>query len=308
MKAVANTEVYRPWRGTLRSARLRWLPLARANIKTAGKRKLPLVILLLPVAIATVIFAFVVYTRFALEAGETPSALGVQRGASGALASTMMAGAAQQMIQTREMIVAFHLATNVFSLLLMAWFGAGLIAEDRRLGAHLLYFARPLTKLDYLMAKLTTVMFYGALGALAPGLVICLVATFASPEWSFLTQQGDVIVATVAFGALWTLIVSSIVLCVSSLASRRTFALIGVFAWFLITGALAGILAKAQGNEDFRVLSPFMAGARIAASMFDLHRNAPDWSLSLSWISVCAMVAIAWLLSWWRVRRLEVVA
>src|ERR1700754_187651 len=108
MKAVANTGIYRPFEGELLVSHLRFLPLARANIKTALKRKLPLVVLLAPVAIATVIFAFVVYTRFALQAGAPPAALGAQGGASGALGATLMAGAAQHMIQTRQMIVAFH--------------------------------------------------------------------------------------------------------------------------------------------------------------------------------------------------------
>jgi ABC-2 type transport system permease protein len=308
VKAVANTEVYRPFSGAVHFSRLRSLPLARAGIRTLAKRKLPLVILLAPLAIATVIFAFVVYTRFALEAGDTPSALGVQPGASDILGAALRAGAAQRMVQTRDMIVGFDLATNIFSLLLMAWFGSGLVAEDRRLGAHLLYFARPLTKLDYLLAKFMTVAFYGALGAVLPGLVICTVATFASPEWSFVTQESDVIFATLASGCLWTIVVSSAVLAVSSLASRRTFALIGVFAWFLLTGALAAILAQVQHEPDFRVLSPFMSAARVAAWMFDLKHGAPNWSLSLSCASLGATVALAWLVCWARVRRLEVVA
>ncbi|MEO6595636.1 MAG: hypothetical protein ABIP94_12860 [Planctomycetota bacterium] len=307
MKAVANTEVYRPFAGPLRFSRLRALPLARANIKTALKRKLPLVILLAPIAIATVIFAFVVYTRFALEAGAPPSALGVQRNVAGALAATMMASAAQRMIETREMIVAFHLATNGFSLLLMAWFGSGLVADDRRLGANLLYFARPLTKLDYLLAKFLTVGFFGTLGALLPGVVICTVAAFASPEWSFVEQESDVILATFGFGLLMTTVVSSLVLAVSSLSQRRTFALIGVFAWFLITNAMATILSALQHEQDLRVLSPFFAAIRVAASMFDV-RGAPPWSLPLSWLCLGATVALSWLVCWVRVRKLEVVA
>jgi hypothetical protein len=301
VKAVANTEVYRPFSGTVRISKLRSLPLARAGIRTLAKRKLPLVILLAPVAIATVIFAFVVYTRFALEAGEAPSALGVQPGASDILGAALRAGAA------RDMIVAFHLATNMFSLLLMTWFGSGLVADDRRLGAHLLYFARPLTKLDYLLAKFMTVAFYGALGAVLPGLVICIVATFASREWAFLTQESDVIFATLGFGCLWVVVVSSVVLAVSSLASRRTFAMIGVFAWFLLTGALAGIVSAVQHEPDFTMLSLFHAAARVAAWMFDL-KHGPTWSLPLAWTSLGVTVALAWLVCAARVRRLEVVA
>lgn len=307
MKAVANVEIYRPWRGTAKLARLRWWQLARANVRTAAKRKLPLVILLAPLAIATVIFSFVVYTRFSLEAGQTPAALGGSHGATSALGATLMAGAAQQMIQTRAMIVAFHLATNAFSLLLMAWFGAGLIAEDKRLGAHLLYFARPITKLDYLLAKLVTVGFYGALGALLPGLVICTVATFASPEWSFLTEEGDVVWESIAFGCLWTLLVSSVVLCVSSLASRRTFALIGVFAWFLLSHALAGILAQAQANQDFLAVSPGLASVRVANWIFGLHEG-PRSSLAWALTSIGATIVLGLGIAWRRVRKLEIVA
>jgi ABC-2 type transport system permease protein len=307
VKAVANTEVYRPFDGPVRISRLRALPLARSGIKTALKRKLPLVILLAPLAIGTVIFAFVVYTRFALQAGSTPAALGGQGGAAGALGATMMASAAQRMIETREMIVVFHLTTNVFSLLLMAWFGAGLIADDRRLGANLLYFARPLTKTDYLLAKLLTVGFFGALGAVLPGVVICAVAAFASQEWSFVKQEGDVIWATLGFGFLWTLVVSSLVLCVSSLSTRRTFALIGIFGWFLFTTTVGTILAELQDEHDFRVLSVGFAASRVAASMFDIA-HAPPWSLSLSWTALGVTVALSWLICWWRARKLEVVA
>lgn len=308
MKAATHTEVYRPFRGRVAAARWRFVPFMRACIKTATKKKLPLLLLFAPLAIATVIFSFVVYTGLALEAGAPPSALGARGGAAGVLGAAMMAGTAKQLIQAREMIVAFHLGTNVFSLLLMAWFGSGLIADDKRLGAHLLYFARPLTRLDYVLAKFATVAFFGALGAIAPGLVICTVATFASHEWEFLKLESDVIYATIGFGALWTVLVSSIVLCVSSLATRRTFALIGVFAYFMLTAALAGTLAALQRDQDFRALSPFFSCVRLATWMFDLHRSPSHWNLSLAWASVTATIVLAWAITWFRVKRLEVVA
>jgi hypothetical protein len=171
----------------------------------------------------------------------------------------------------------------------------------------LLYFARPNTRLDYLLAKLSTVAFFGALGALLPGLVICTVAAFASPEWSFVKEQGDVIPESIAFGCVWTLLVSSVVLCVSSLASRRTFALIGVFAWFLLIGAVAGILAKAQGDMDFLALSPTHASVRVAGWIFGLH-DGPRFSLAWAWTSVATTIAAGLGIAWWRIRKMEIVA
>ncbi|MBL8858444.1 MAG: ABC-2 transporter permease [Planctomycetes bacterium] len=308
MKASAHTEVYRPFKGHVRTRRWRFVPLLSAGIKTALKKRLPLLLLFAPLAIGTVIFAFVVYSSFAIQAGAPPSALGQPGGLPGLIGSALLAGRAEQLIKAREMIVTFHLATNIFSMLLIAWYGAGLLAEDRRLGAHLLYFARPLSRLDYLTAKFLTVAFFGALGSILPGLIICVIATFASPEWSFIRSEYDVVLATFGFGLLWTVLGSSIVLCASSLSSRRIFALIGVFAAFMLVTATGNILGFLQRDPDFRALSPFMAADRIAVFLFDLKRRRAGMDLDLAWISVTSAILLSWAVTWWRVKRMDVVS
>lgn len=308
MKAATNTEVYRRFEGQLATRRFRFLPLARTGIKTAAKKKLPLVLLLAPPGIATIIFSFVVYARFSLESGLTPTALGGQGGPANPFGAMLMNDMGKQLLDARNTIVGFHLGTDLFAILLMAWYGAGLIAEDRRLGAHLLYFARPITRLDYVVAKLLVVAFFGALGTLVPGLVICTVATFSSHEWSFFTQEWDVIVWTVVFGILWTLSASSLVLAVSSLSTRRAFALVGVFGYFLLASAMANLLWHLQNEPAFQALSLGLSLKRIAAWMFDIKHVGPEWSLTLAFTSVAALIVVAWTIVWTRVKRLEVVA
>lgn len=308
MKATTHTEVYRRYTGPLAQQRFVFLSLARAGIRTAAKKKLPLVLLLAPPAIATVIFSFVVYTGLALEAGSTPAALGARDGPASILGAAMMAGAAKQMIQAREQIVLLHLATNMFGLLLMAWYGAGLIAEDKRLGAHLLYFARPLTRLDYVLAKFLVVAFFGALGSLLPGLIVCTVATFGSHEWAFLKQQSDVIVGTVLLGTLVSVVTSSYMLAVSSLSGRKTFALAGSFGFVMLTLALAGLFATVQKDLDWQGLSVFLSLGRIATSVLDVDDGPPPWNIALAWTNVAATVGVSWIVIWMRVKRLEVVA
>ena len=308
MKAATHLEVYRPFRGRLAAGRVRFLTLYAAGFKTAVKKKLPLVLFFAPIAIATVIFSFTVYAGFAIDEGSTPSALGGETSLAGLLGKTLLAQRAQQILRARDMIVNFHLSTNVFALLVMAWFGAGLLAEDRRAGAHLLYFARPLSRLDYVAGKFLTVATFGVLAAVAPGLVICTVATFASPEWSFLREEGLVIVHTLSFGLLTTVLVSSIVLCVSSLASRRIFALLGVFGLFMLSSATAGILATLQHDGSFRALSPMFSLARIAAWIFELRVPRGHWSVGLAWISVLTAILLSLSIVAWRTRRLDVVA
>jgi hypothetical protein len=309
LKATTHTEVYRRHTGELVPRALQFLPLARAGIRTAAKKKLVLVLLLLPPAIATVIFSFVVYAGFAIQAGAPPSALvGPEAAPSNVIGQAMMAGAAKQLIQAREQIVAFHVATNVFALLLMAWYGAGLFAEDKRLGAHLLYFARPLTRFDYVVSKFLVVTFFGMWGALVPGLVICTVATFASPEWSFFTQEFDVIVATLVMGVLVTALTSSFVLAVSTLATRKTFALVGTFGWFMLTLAIAGMLMSLRMHSDWGNVSIFVACGRIGSWLFDIKENFGKWSVGLSWASVAFTFVVCWTVIWFRVKRMEVVA
>lgn len=307
MKAATHTEVYRPFRGQVARRRLRFVPLYAGGFKTAVKRKLPLVLFFAPIAIATVIFSFTVYAGFAIDEGTTPSALGGDSSLAGLLGKTLLSQRAQQILRARDMIVNFHLATNVFALLVMTWFGAGLLAEDRRAGAHLLYFARPLSRRDYLAGKFLVIATFGVLAAVAPGLVICTVATFASPDWSFVRTEGLVIVQTVLFGLLSTLLVSSIVLCVSSLATRRVFAMIGVFGVLLLTSATGGILSALQRNGDFRALSPMFSLTRIAAWMFDVKGMHGRWDPALAWTSVAVTILLSWVIIAWRTRRLDVV-
>ncbi|HZN38892.1 MAG TPA: ABC-2 transporter permease [Planctomycetota bacterium] len=298
--ARTNTEVYRPFRGTLGARTLGFLALARAGIAAATKRKLPLVILFGPPAIATVIFSFVVYARFALEAGVTPSPLG-----GPSPASMIAVGFAKQMIQVREEIFMFHLAMSLFTLLVIAWFGAGLIADDRRLGAHLLYFARPLSRSGYLAAKFLTVLFFGGIAVVAPGLVICIVATFASPDFAFLRDEGSLIPRTILFGTLWAGVWGSVMLAISSLFLRKTLALVASFAFFMITTAISVVLANLQQDDRFLMLSLQMNMQRIAGWMLDGPSMRMHWDVRWSFAVVLGITAAAWAILFARVRRLE---
>jgi len=311
--ASTNTEIYRPYRGTLSTSGTRFLALVRSGVSAAVKNKLPLVVLFAPPAIATVIFSFVVYARFSLEAGAMPSALGGPSPA-GAIA----AGFARTLIQVRDQIALFHVSMSYFTLLVIAWFGAGLIAEDRRAGAHLLYFSRPLTRSGYLAAKFLTLFLFALIAVLAPSLVICTVATFASPEWSFLKEEGRVVPASIVYAFLWASVWSSVMLAISSLFSSRTFALVGSFAFFAVSGAVSVLLVVLQRDPRFLMLSLQGHFQRIAVWIFDLRRfghasrGSGDhpafevgWDVRWSFLAVAAVAGIAWIILIARVRRLE---
>lgn len=298
--ARTDTEIYRRFRGTVSLSEPRSLSIARAGISTATRNKLALVILFAPPAIATVIFSFVVYARFAIEAGSTPSALGGPSPA-GAIA----AGFARTLIQVRDQIVGFHIAMSLFTLLVIAWFGAGLIAEDRRAGAHLLYFSRPLTLSGYLAGKFLTLLVFSLAAVLVPSLVICAVATFASPEWSFLKEEGEIIPASIGFACLWAGVWSSVMLAISSLSSSRTFALVASFAFFAVTGAVAALLVALERDPSYLMLSLQGHFLRIAEWMFGLRHHQHTWDVRWSFGTLLAVVLTAWAILFHRARRME---
>ena len=300
MTARADTEIYRRFRGTIRTRRAGFLALTAAGIAAASRKKLPLVILFAPPTIATVIFGFVVYARFSLEAGVTPSALGEPSPVS-AIAGTV----AKTLIQVKDQIVLFHLALSGFTLLVIAWFGAGLVAEDRRTGAHVLYFSRPLTASGYLAARFLTLLFFALLAVLVPSLVICLVATFASPEWSFLKQEGRVVPVAILFALLWAGVWSSVQLAISSLFRRKTFALVASFAGFMITGAVSAMLAGLNREPAWLQLSLQGEFRYIAAWAFESRLLREIGDPTWSFVGVGVVTLASWIVLFAQAKKLE---
>ncbi len=256
----AETGGWRPFTGALRRHPLRFWPLAKAGIRTAAWRRRVLLLLFAMPAIWTIVFAFQVYLRYALETGEEAA---VPLGTNPMYARF----AARGIADVRQQIDAFFNISRFFAIVVVGWFGAGLLCDDRRLGAHLLYFSRPLTRLDYLLARFTTLVFFGACATLFPGLVICVVAAWSSPDWSFVREDGGVILGTLGFGALLCVVMSLLTLAVSSLATRKSFALLGIFALLVVPDVLARILDRLLRDPDWRMVSIVTTLRRIGAAM-----------------------------------------
>jgi ABC-type transport system involved in multi-copper enzyme maturation permease subunit len=305
MSAETHLEVYRPFTGELREHRMRFWPLTASGLRTALKQRKALLILYAPAAITTVILCFVVYFSFsAKEMVQGP--MGEELGPQGQLAAQMAVEQASQVLGVVSLILNFSKGLGLFSLLAVAWFASGLVCDDRKAGAHQLYFARPLTRLDYFLGKFTIAAFFASLAVLVPLFVVCIAAVFCSPEWSFLEQEWDVILRSIAFGLLWTVVVSSLVLAASSLASRKSFALLGVFAVTFLAVPVAEILGQVA-DERFYALALLDDLNTLAHHVFGRAEEVSR-SPRHAWAAVIALVLACWGVIAWRLRRLEVVA
>jgi ABC-type transport system involved in multi-copper enzyme maturation permease subunit len=263
VNATTHTEIYRRFKGELKPARPAFKPLYDARLHAAQKRRLPLLLLMVPPWISGIVYSFLAYTKFTVESGGVVTGMGPAAAIGGAFMGSL--------IEVHRLIVSFTTVSRFFALLAIAWYGAGLICEDRRAGAHLLYFSRPLTRIDYFLAHFATACTFGAFTVVGPAFLICLVAVFSSPEYSFLTEKWDVILGALAYAMIYVAVTSLIVLGVSSISSRKTYALAGIFGVFLSTLAVGRVASRLQHDSDFGLFS-----------IPDNFRRLADWMLSTS--------------------------
>jgi ABC-type transport system involved in multi-copper enzyme maturation permease subunit len=298
--ASTHTELYRRYAGELVARRMRFWPMVASGVRVGVKKKLPLLLLYTPVVITTIVYSFVVYGKYAAE--DVAATMGGPRGLA-----AMFAQRAALHIDVAEKIMGANVVLRMFALLITAWFGAGLLAEDRRLGAHLLYFARPLTRVDYFLGKFLTAGTFAAFASLVPGLVICLFAAWCSPDWEFLKQEGNVLWKSIVFSCLWILTTTSVVLAFSALVRRKTLALVGTFGFFVLFHVLAKVLSTIDKRYQF-------------VSLFDSLQRAGNWifgidnpwenqvPLGAAFGMMAGLIAVSLGIVALRLRRMEVVA
>ena len=298
MKASTHAEVYRPFSGQLRKHPMRPLTLAWSGIRLGLRKKLPAFLLFAPAVITALVGAIRVYLMYSFSE---------MLKEDGGLTGVQMTAAMQEVLgDVATNVVLFVKTSAYFALLAMTWFGAGMIADDRRMGANLLYFSRPLTRGGYLLGKLIGLMFFGLLTLGIPTFVIVSTAVFASPDWSFLRFESEVIWKTAFFGCTWILIVSTIVLALSSLVNRKTLALTLVFGTIIVVHGAANEAAELLEKSELKLLSLPYNFEVFADWLFDQHLSpGADPTLSLTALGIFAGGGM--LLLWRNVRKMEVV-
>ncbi len=288
MKAATHTEVYRPFNGELKAHPLRAWTLAWSGVRIGFRKKLPALLLFVIPAISTIVTCFLVQLTFEAQNPDVTGPMGPQTQILGALLKEQLGKVETQVLQLLQTIQAFV-------VLAMGWYGSGLIAEDKRLRANLLYFARPLTRWTYFLGKLGTVMFWGFCVVGLPILMVSSVASFASPNWSFLTERWDVILKLEAYAFLWVLLHGLLVLAISSLCERRNQALAGLFGFYILTSVGSNAMSRIFDGAAWRLVSIPENFQRISESMFDTASGQRPWSLEASlWaVGLLALLCVA---------------
>jgi len=141
------------------------------------------------------------------------------------------------------------------TLLLSIFGGSGLIANDLRTGAILVYLSRPLTRRDYVLGKLGVVMGLNLAVTLVPGLLLYLIALGLAPDMFVKWSLAWIAPAVALHSIVISLAVSLLTLAVSALSRSARVAGLALAGLMIGLEIVRGILVAMTDQKLAHVLS-----------------------------------------------------
>ncbi len=193
-----------------------------------------------------------------------------------------------------------------WTLLFSVFGGAGLVANDLRTGAILVYLSRPLTRRDYILGKLGVLMALNLGVTLLPGILLYVVGLGLAPEQYLKWELWWIAPAIVLQGSLMSLAMSVVALAVSSLSRNARIAGLSFFGLVMGLDVARAILVHIVRAEWASVVSLQGNLEAVAVALFGIagRRTAePAWASAVLVLAIGAALLV--LRS--RVRAVEIV-
>ena len=246
---------YRRYEGPLTHPNLRWWPITRTGIQLAWGNKL-LRRVIYAAHLPLLYFAPFFFAIGRITEPKATSQPGFLREiAEEFLGRQLVAQLQDDPSNVRTAVwslaFAFFLRIQLFLALIVATVVAPpLISSDLRTRAFLIYFARPVSRLDYLLGKLgVLVVLLGAV-TLLPSLALYALSILFSPALDTVLQTLPVLGSVVASSLALILPVAALSLALSSATTQARFAAVG---WIVICafGPMAhGLLSASREMRD----------------------------------------------------------
>lgn len=274
---------YHHWEGQLLTPRFRWLPIFWNGIKSLIQKKAAKSIMffcLLPF----VVFLIGIYIS-------TKPELNMLR----QLVSLLSSDA--------EYFKAF-LTNNFLSfmmIMLAIILGSDLISGDIKYHSFPLYFSRPMDSIDYIMGKMSILLFYFLLITLVPGLLLYVFKFIFTGKVSIDLQ---LLLGLVFTPILTSFLIASLTLMISSFSGNGRYVKIMFFVVFFLSDIIGDILF-----QIFRVhlLHMFSIGSNIRQMGALLFNAKPDFDYPpvLSLLVVLLLSAGSFYVLFKRIKRAE---
>lgn len=194
-----------------------------------------------------------------------------------------------------------------FTILLSIFGASGLVANDLRTGAILVYLSRPLTQRDYIAGKLLVPLLLNLAVTLVPGLVLYLAGLALAPEQYLKWDLWWIAPAVVLHAVAVSLVVSLVTLAISSLSRSARVAGLGFVGLFFGLEMVRLVLQNGFNRREAVLLSLQADLQALGVALFGVVDRQLDigWGWPLLVLAVVSLACLAILRS--RVRAVEIV-
>jgi ABC-type transport system involved in multi-copper enzyme maturation permease subunit len=194
-----------------------------------------------------------------------------------------------------------------FTILLSIFGASGLVANDLRTGAILVYLSRPLTQRDYIAGKLLVPLALNLAVTLVPGAVLYLAGLALAPEQYLKWDLAWIAPAVVAHAFAVSLVVSLVVLAISSLSRSARVAGLGFVGLVFGLEMIRLVLQNGFNRKEAVLLSLQADLQALGVALFGVVNRQLDifWGWPLLVLATVSLGCLAILRS--RVRAVEIV-
>ncbi len=200
-----------------------------------------------------------------------------------------------------------------FAVILAAVAGGPLIAEDRRARALPLYFARPITHLDYVMGKMLSVGTFVALLLLLPPIVMYLVDISLAPGDDAWRTELPPFLNSLIPAVCGVVVLSSVALAASSMCERSQFGTFLCIALLMVSAFVGATLAGVLQDPNWAMIAPTAALMRVTMDVVPVPvqvmpvKYLIGVDVSSAWTSLAIWTAASLFVLTVRIRKVEVV-
>ncbi len=204
------------------------------------------------------------------------------------------------------LLTLFRYPQGLLMVLVVALVAPPLISRDMQSRAFLLYFSRPLGRVDYLLGKMIVVWTYLALITTVPALSLYVLGVFLSPDLSVVGHTWDLPLRILG-ASVWLIVpTTALALCFSSLTRESRFAgFAWVAVWALGWAAYANLTAlDLHGNRwsqngfesRWTLISLYHSLGRVQAWVFGLEPDFVSVQGPITLLTILTLVSLAVLL------------
>lgn len=197
----------------------------------------------------------------------------------------------------------FRYPQGMLILFLVGSIAPALVAQDIRSRAFLLYFSRPIGRLEYMIGKLLVPIAFISMVTLVPAIALYFFAIMMSPDISVFWSTWDIPLRIAAATVTLVIPVASIAVMLSSLTQETRFA---NFAWFAVWamghGAWTAILFSVAVGKRTSPFSPSVTNDPVSQtwsslSLYNNLGNVQEWifgfaDFSQIYVSAAVLVGV----------------